>query len=191
MSYETGITEVEGFCPKKGKTTVAQIMRDISREIGLRLVSDHKHSSGVGQIGEPREGKVAGLWQMLLAEIAKEVVKQLKEGEDDLSNDIKIHVNGKDQKACLVKAEQKLGKRFDRRKHDTEEKDIENINLDDLDDTDLETIAKLEKKGVQVVYPNLKYRKPKYQNVTKLLKYVESDKDKGETVKLVIMNFND
>ncbi len=38
--------------------------------------------------------------------------------------------------------------------------------------------------------PNLKYAKPKYKNVESMLKYIESDDDKGG-VKLVIMNFND
>ena len=41
-----------------------------------------------------------------------------------------------------------------------------------------------------VVQPNLKYRKPKYENVESILKYVEQQDDKGG-VKLVIMNFND
>ena len=39
-------------------------------------------------------------------------------------------------------------------------------------------------------FPNLKYAKPKYQNVESLLNYVERDDDKGG-LKLVIMNFND
>ena len=39
-------------------------------------------------------------------------------------------------------------------------------------------------------YPNLKYRKPKYQNVDSLLNYIEN-KDDDSGVKLVIMNFND
>ena len=39
-------------------------------------------------------------------------------------------------------------------------------------------------------FPNLKYVKPKYQNVESLLNYVETDQDKGG-LKLVIMNFND
>ena len=38
--------------------------------------------------------------------------------------------------------------------------------------------------------PNLKYAKPKYQNVESLLNYIESKDDEGG-VKLVIMNFND
>ena len=38
--------------------------------------------------------------------------------------------------------------------------------------------------------PNLKYAKPKYKDIQSMLKYVESDDDKGG-VKLVIMNFND
>ena len=39
-------------------------------------------------------------------------------------------------------------------------------------------------------FPNLKYAKPKYQNVESLMNYVERDQDRGG-VKLVIMNFND
>ena len=38
--------------------------------------------------------------------------------------------------------------------------------------------------------PNLKYAKPKYQDVESLLNYIESKEDEGG-VKLVIMNFND
>ena len=39
-------------------------------------------------------------------------------------------------------------------------------------------------------FPNLKYAKPKYNNVESILKYVEAEDD-GRGVKLVIMNFND
>ncbi len=39
-------------------------------------------------------------------------------------------------------------------------------------------------------FPNLKYAKPKYQNVESLLNYVERDQETGG-LKLVIMNFND
>ena len=38
--------------------------------------------------------------------------------------------------------------------------------------------------------PNLKYAEPKYKDVQSVLKYIESDEDKGG-LKLVIMNFND
>ena len=38
--------------------------------------------------------------------------------------------------------------------------------------------------------PNLKYAKPKYNNVESILKYVEADDDR-RGVKLIIMNFND
>jgi len=44
--------------------------------------------------------------------------------------------------------------------------------------------------GTGSSFPNLKYAKPKYKNVESILKYAESDEDKGG-VKLVIMNFND
>lgn len=38
--------------------------------------------------------------------------------------------------------------------------------------------------------PNLKYAKPKYKDIESVLKYIESDDEKG-AIKLVIMNFND
>ena len=69
--------------------------------------------------------------------------------------------------------------------------DVERTSLDDLDVSDLDTIRKLEEKGVRVVFPNLKYRKPKYKNVESILNYVESNEDDKAGVKLVIMNFND
>ena len=46
-------------------------------------------------------------------------------------------------------------------------------------------------KGRGTKYPNLKYAKPKYENVESILKYIESPDDKPAIVKLVIMNFND
>ena len=39
-------------------------------------------------------------------------------------------------------------------------------------------------------FPNLKYAKPKYQNMESVLKYIEQAQDTGG-FKLVIMNFND
>jgi hypothetical protein len=39
-------------------------------------------------------------------------------------------------------------------------------------------------------FPNLKYAKPKYQNIESLLNYMESKESQGG-LKLVIMNFND
>ena len=38
--------------------------------------------------------------------------------------------------------------------------------------------------------PNLKYAKPKYNNVESILKFIEQEEDRSG-VKLVIMNFND
>ena len=60
-----------------------------------------------------------------------------------------------------------------------------------MDDVDLATIEKLEARGVRVIFPNLKYRKPKYKNVESILKYVEDEDGPSGGVKLVIMNFND
>lgn len=71
------------------------------------------------------------------------------------------------------------------------QEDIMQKSLDDLDEIDLEAVERLEKKGVRIIYPNLKYRKPKYNKVGEMMKYVESENGAGEGVKLVIMNFND
>lgn len=92
-----------------------------------------------------------------------------------------------EQEFALDKANEKIGQALNKGKDD----DIEHQELDNLDDADLATIKKLESKGVRVIYPNLKYRKPKYNNVNEILKYVESEGGSGDGIKLVIMNFND
>lgn len=176
------------------------IIKEITREIATNFISELKNNNRLEKSKES-EGKTTDLWQVLLSEIAKEVVKQLKESGEEVILMDKIQINGKDPKEGLRKAEEKSSKIFNRSSdngkdnnkdsNDEEGKNTEEVELDDLDDVDLKTIEELEKKGVRVIYPNLKYRKPKYQNVSEVLKYVESDKEKGEGIKLVIMNFND
>jgi len=169
---------------------MGSLLTEITKEITGNLVSEFKGSHGFSQNSQNDHS----LWQMLMKEIAKEVVRQIRqENSEDLLNSFSIQANGKGTQDGLSKAEEKLGRVFDRTKVDRKEKekDIEKIELDDLDDVDFEDIEKLRKKGFSVIYPNLKYRKPKYQNVNELLKYVESDKGKPDGVKLVIMNFND
>lgn len=99
--------------------------------------------------------------------------------------------------AAFKKADEKIGSTLEKL-NDSEDKgekptrDIEEVELDDLDDDlTLAELKELEKKGVRIIYPNLKYKKPKYQNVGEVLKYVESEGGDGSGVKLVIMNFND
>ena len=101
---------------------------------------------------------------ILLQRLAKEVVRQLKEANtgQDLSDE--------DVEAKLEKVEKKLAKRG-------------LVGEDDDDDED-------EVAGTGSSFPNLKYAKPKYKNIGSILKYIETDEDKGG-VKLVIMNFND
>lgn len=102
-----------------------------------------------------------------------------------------FHSPGRKIEEALAKAEEKIGNALNSEsKEDSESKDIKHVELDDFDDPDLATIKKLEAEDTRVIYPNLKYAKPKYQNVSEILKYVESKEDKGG-VKLVIMNFND
>jgi len=170
---------------------VSLILREVTREIATNFISELKNNNRLEKSKES-EGKTIDLWQVLLNEVAKEVIRQLKEiGEKDILKDITIQVNGREPKENLDRARKKLGEFFNKNRDDKKEKDIKKRELDDLDDADLKTIEELEKKGIKVIYPNLKYRKPKYQNVSEVLKYVESDKEKGEGIKLVIMNFND
>lgn len=99
--------------------------------------------------------------------------------------------NGSQNQKTLVQEE--IGQKLSLKNKNlvrSENKNLNSISLDDLDDLDLATIEKLESKGVRVIFPNLKYRQPKYQKMDSVLKYVENEDDKYG-VKLVIMNFND
>lgn len=171
-------------------------MSSLSREITANLIAELKSTARLSEDGQDN----GNLRQLLIKEIAKEVARQVKgENNRDLLKTLSVQVNGKRTvEEGLSKAEEKLEKIFHKTDDDSEEEkeeeekgDIEKIELDDLDGVDIETIEKLEKKGFKVIYPNLKYRKPKYQNVSEMLKYVESENGKGEGIKLVIMNFND
>lgn len=104
----------------------------------------------------------------------------------------KIIVNSKnlDEKKALKKAEEKIEKLLDESTDKTD--DIETKNLEDLDENmTIKELLELEKKGVRVIFPNLKYAKSKYSNVSGFMKYIESDKPQEGGVKLIIMNFND
>jgi len=163
------------------------LLQEIAREITTNFVSGLKNGHQTG----PEGVKGNTLSRILLKEIAREVVAQLKEEPaEGLSNPGVIQVNGTTPKKHQNKSEEKLRRILDNHRGDSKEKN-EGIKREDLDEGDLKAIEKLEKKGVQVTYPNLKYKKPKYQNVSELLKYVESEGGAGEGVKLVIMNFND
>jgi len=91
-----------------------------------------------------------------------EVVRQLKEADSGKG------LSDEDVKAKLEKVERKLAKR--------------GITGEDEDEDEVV--------GTGSSFPNLKYAKPKYKNIESILKYIETDEDKGG-VKLVIMNFND
>ena len=97
---------------------------------------------------------------LLLQQLVKEVVRQLKETNsgDGLSDE--------DVEAKL----QKVGRK------------LEKLGITSQDED--------EAAGTGSSFPNLKYAKPKYKNIESILKYIETDEDKGG-VKLVIMNFND
>ena len=121
-------------------------------------------------------------------------VNNLKKNKKDNKKEpvTKIIVNSKSmtKKEALKKANEKLGKILDKTKNKIE--DIETKQLEDLDDDmTIKELLELEKKGIRVIFPNLKYAKPKYSNVSELIKYVESDKPQEGGIKIIIMNFND
>ena len=164
------------------------LLQEMTKGIAAHLISELKNGNGTDK-NRQEDGH---LWPWLLKEFVREVVAQLKkeEAENPLA-DLRVQINGRSSLEGLNKDEEKLGKLCNKTRDKKSGEDVEEDELDSLDDVDLKTIEKLEKKGVKIIYPNLKYKKPKYQNVSELLKYVESDNGNGDGVKLVIMNFND
>lgn len=129
---------------------------DVAQEITQGILLEMRNHNGVEGSAQP------SMIDILLQQLVKEVVKQLKEAS--LSNGL----CDEDLEAKLQKAERKL----------------EKLAIGDQDE-DEDEVA-----GSASSYPNLKYARPKYKNIESILKYVERDEDKGG-VKLVIMNFND
>ena len=85
-------------------------------------------------------------------------------------------------------ADQKIGKVTGKGK----KKPDNLVELYQLDKEDQAAVKRLEGKGFKIIYPHeMDDEKIKYQNVSEVLKYVESEGGSGEGIKLVIMNFND
>lgn len=114
-----------------------------------------------GHQGVERSSSVR-IHDLLLPLLAQEVVRQLEKADPSKG------LSDEDLEARLQKVERKL----------------EKLAISAGDDDE----AKMAGTGSSL--PNLKYAKPKYKNVESILKYVDTDQDKGG-VKLVIMNFND
>lgn len=129
---------------------------------------------------------------MVIGELKEELKGELGIiGHRSVSEELTLHNGSRDLKEeAMERVNQKLNK-INGNHLPVNSENVENISLDDLDEVDLATIKKLEAQGVRVIFPNLKYRKPKYNNMDSVLKYVESDKDDKSGVKLIIMNFND
>lgn len=152
-------------------------------------------------IHKKNQEALKGTMHNLMLELMKTmVINELKdefEGGNCLNNimnhdsEIITHNGSRNpKKVALEKLSQKLSIKTDDL-IPKEPQNIDSISLDDLDEVDLATIEKLESKGVRVIFPNLKYRQPKYQKMDSVLKYVETEGDDKYGVKLVIMNFND
>lgn len=115
--------------------------------------------------------------ELTKAILAKTMVVNLAQDGGErtgLAGKVIIQSKNKDVQAALNKAEDKIGRAL-------------NASVDSDGDDDDEANSKS-------LFPNLKYRRPKYQNVESVLKYVESKKEPGEgggDVRIVIMNFND
>ena len=100
--------------------------------------------------------------------LASRLVQQMKPEKG-----LVLQMQNQDVQAGLQKAEDKMGRAL-------------NGSVDSTPDDDDDEIH-----GSQSQYPNLKYKKPKYQNVESILRYVEGDEKSSGGVRLVFMNFND
>ena len=131
---------------------------------GLRGVAQEISYDLVREIGRHRPMKkstTGGVIDLLLDQLAEEVVSEL-------TADLKAGTATHDLEARLETLEKKLHQ-------------LASTHSDEDDD---------EEDGRESRLPNLKYAKPKYKDVQSILKYIESEQDRGG-VKLVIMNFND
>ena len=131
---------------------------------GLRGVAQEIGYDLVREIGRHRPMKTSrtgGVIDLLLDQLAEEVVSEL-------TADLKVGTATHDLEARLATLEKKLNQLASTPSAEDDE----------------------EEDGRESRLPNLKYAKPKYKDVQSILKYVESEQDRGG-VKLVIMNFND
>ena len=115
-----------------------------------------------------RRSPTGGIADLLLDHLAEAVLGQLRDDpeEEEMATGIEARISDLES---LV--QQMVGGT------------ASEAEADDDDDDD-------EAGGAGGSLPNLKYAKPKYKDVESVLKYIESDDERG-TIKLVIMNFND
>ena len=171
------------------------MLRGVIQEITRSLVLEIKNY----QCGE-RPASVS-IVDFLREELVEEVVSQFEKAKAD-----KVP-SDEDVEAKLQKAERKLEKLGITGKEEAKageglsdenveaklqkaERKLEKLGITGEDDGEDEDEDEDEVAGTRSSFPNLKYAKPKYKNIESILKYVETDEDKGG-VKLVIMNFND
>jgi len=132
---------------------------------------------------------IKDLKQLLSKASKEELVQIVIESLQRVSSPFQVVTPGSENEKVrekLAKAEEKIGKALRKRGDDASTKPVEGELAEGLstgdDDDDL-------KSGN---FPNLKYKKPKYDNIESILQYIESpDQGTGSGVKLVIMNFND
>ena len=136
------------------------LVRGMAREIGQNLVRDMEPHRTI------RRSKSGGIAELLLDQLAGEVLSQLSADSDE--GEIAVDIEGR-----ITRLESLV-------------QQIVGGTASEADDDDDED----EVDGAGSSLPNLKYAKPKYKDVESVLKYIESDDDKG-SIKLVIMNFND
>ena len=98
---------------------------------------------------------------LLLQQLAEKIVSLLKQADSSTGD------SDEEWEARLQKADKKLGKLSVPRSGSQDAAKEQTTNL-----------------------PNLKYARPKYQNLESVMKFVEQE-DGRDGVKLVIMNFND
>ena len=135
----------------------------LSAELG-QAAEEHpstEDDQGTEQQSDSDQASSENVLDLLIARVAEEVSRQMGHGTTSSS-----------------KVYRQLEKKLDRLEH----------RLQKLTSTDQASTSKMNVD--QEVLSNLKYAGPKYKDVQSVLRYIESDEDKGG-LKLVIMNFND
>ena len=138
------------------------LVSGMARQIRQNLVQEMEPRRTV------RRSPTGGIADLLLDHLAEEVLSQLRADPEEGEIAIDLDARVSHLESLVQQIVRGMGS-----------------DADDDDDDDDDDVA-----GAGSSLPNLKYAKPKYKDVESVLKYIESDDDKG-TIKLVIMNFND
>ena len=134
--------------------TMKKPMEDIAQQISRSLAVEMGNGS--------KESVPKGILQLLVQQLAREVIEQLKDDSP------KQEVSESDHESRIQRLERMMEGEDEKEPKDSQDQGP----------------------STHVDLPNLKYAHPKYKDVESVLKYIERDGEQGG-MKLVIMNFND